>query len=390
MNDLSREEISRFFAKRDGTSVEVPEVHVFKFGAILLAEDTPGEDEANRYTACEKLNSGPWQPKEDILEELVRALRNHTNVFHLESPDDLAPSFQGTRTGMLVDGPAITMEIHLPKSKQKFPDEDSPESFSAMINGSFFGAYAPAKSAPAPSFIGHEFRELVRTLVETSTTYKAPLFGPCPVFSSVFVGFVGSSTPTASVVIRSREFQGDLYVLVEGGADKQRTMKWVFALANNCWQGFYALSLFRCELIDLDVEIQNRFEEASQTVVKLAKTPGWKIWETSKLGTQAALEIGEVHRLVIKYDEACWGYDKQKSEYLKILFGVPHFSKLRRTTADYCVRDVRPPARISQALEFLEKQVEVARNIRSLVLASLMGAMVGSLVTGILTLAKGK
>jgi hypothetical protein len=97
-----------------------------------------------------------------------------------------------------------------------------------------------------------------------------------------------------------------------------------------------------------------------------------------------------MYKLVVQYDEACWRYDNQRREYLKRICDIPHLSKLRRYTAEDCQRDFRTPSSITAALEFLEKQIETARNIRSLVLASLLGAVVGAVITGVLSLLKTK
>ena len=388
---MAYERLTQLLSKIEKKPVEICAAFVFKFGNLLLAEELPRDDEPYQFSAREGLEFEPWEPPSKILEEIKRGLECHPNVFHLHDLD-VSPelSVVGTRTGMLVEGPIYTMEIQLPKGRQHFQDGDVSEHFTVIWSGSPFAAYTAIEDIPLYTNIAHEFRELARNQIEESTRYKAPLFGPCPVSTDIIVVVANTPDITTTQALRSYEHHGTLYLVIDEHIHVTKFMQQLFDISHMYWEGYYELILERSESIEMDIEIQNRFSEASQAVNTMAITPSWKVWKTSKLATLAALEIGQMYKLVVQYDEACWRYDNQRREYLKRICDIPHLSKLRRYTAEDCQRDFRTPSSITAALEFLEKQIETARNIRSLVLASLLGAVVGAVITGVLSLIKTK
>lgn len=381
------ERLTQLLSETERRPVEVTNAFVFKFGAFLLAESSPDEEDPNLSTARENLRQESWEPRPNMLEEIKAALEGHPNVFHLKPIDAETPlSVWGDRTGMLAFGPSFSMEIQLPRGRQKYQDMDTSEHFMVLWSGSYFGAYAPIEDTPIYTNIGHEFREIARKQIRSSTRYLSPTIGPSPVWTDIVVAQVKTARSSSAEPLRSFAHEDTLCLMLDERIDINDCMQDLFSLSHRYWYGYYELSARRSEHLETDAEIQNRFDESSQSVSKMATTPSWKIWQISDLATKAALEIGQMHRLLVQYEDACWGYDNNRREYLKAIQEVPHLCKLQRETAGECRRDFRPPASINAALEFLEKQIETARNIRSLLLASLMGAIVGSVITGLLDL----
>jgi hypothetical protein len=383
---VAYERITKVVSEEEERPITVTSAFIYKFGAVLLAESLPSENEPSRYSNLNRLMQEPWEPSSNMLEEVQDALDAHPNVFDLKQIDPSQPlSAYGTRTGMLVDGPLFTMEVRLPKRSQHFEDGDVFEHFNVICDGSYFGAFASIDDIPVSAYIAHEFRELMRIQIEKATRYKAPRFGPCPIWTDIIVVFTDSMDSPSVPIVRSHLHQRKIYLVIDGRNWGREFAQWLFHLSLSYWRGFYQLSLQRLELVELDEEIQRRFVDAWQSVAAMSTTAGWKLWATSKLATCAALEIGQIHNLLMRYDECCWSYDNQRRDYLKLSYEVPHLSKVYRNMQGYTRRDFRPPSSIGAALEFLEKQVEVAKNIRSLILASLLGAVVGAIVTGLLS-----
>lgn len=388
---MAYERLNELLSGFENKPVKTTSAFVFKFGAILIAEELPNEDEPNQFSALDSLRQDSWRAFEGMLKKIKSAIEKHPNVFHLRSLDDSgALSVYGTRTGMLVDGALLILEIQLPRERQVYQDRDASEHFTVIWDGSYFAAYAPIEDVPVFTNIAHEFRELARKQIEAETTYKAPLFGPCPIWTDIIVVHTEESHSSGVPLVRSYEHEGDLYLILSKGADNDRFMRSLFTLSHRFWYGYYQLALERSEMIDLDLEIQNRFDEASQTVSTMATGPGWKVWQSAKLARRAALEIGKIHRLVVRYESACWGYDNQRREYVKRLTEVTYLAQLKRDTSESCRRDVRPPRSIGNALSFLEKQIELTNSVRYLILASLLGAIVGAIITGLLGFLKSK
>lgn len=385
---MSHEGLSKLLSGIEGKQIEVIEAYVFKFGALLFVKEPPKKATPNQPVVDDAPINAPDFSSGDLA-TMKAALGKHPNVFHLKNLDDEEqPEIYSSNKGMLINGSIFTMDINLPTARQKYQDMRGSENFKVIWNGSYFGAYATVQDTPVYTNIAHEFRELAREQIEKETKYKSPLFGPSPVWTDIIVAQVETGSLSDPPRAYSLEYEDDLYLLIEKDADIDSFMQRLFYQSRRYWYGFYELMLTRSTLLDLDIELYNRFSEASGTVQAMALIQNWKIWATSKLATRAGVEIGKIHQLVVESDRACWDYDNQRREYLSITQHLPHFSKLRQSTARFVRRDVRPPRPIGSALEFLEKQIEVARNIRSLVLASLLGAVTGALITGLLSLFK--
>lgn len=386
---MSYERLSELLSGLEGKPIKVVEAHIFKFGALLFVKEPGKKAEPNQPVVGDSPADQPDLPSPGDLADIKAALGKHPNVFHLKNLDDEGgPQIYSSDKGMLINGSTFTMDINQPRARQKYQDMQGSENFKVIRSGSYFAAYTTVQDTPVYTNVAHEFRELARVQIEKETKYKAPLFGPTPVWTDIIVAQVEAGSLSCPTDVRSHENRDDLYILIEKGVDIDSFMQWLFYQAVIYWCGFYELMLQRSEMIDLDSELYDRFSEASGTVQAMTLIQNWKIWSTSKLATRAGVEIGKIHQLVVQCDRACWDYDNQRRDYLSTVQHLPHFSKLRQLTTRYVRRDVRPPRSISSALEFLEKQIEVARNIRSLVLASLLGAVTGALVTGLLSLFK--
>jgi hypothetical protein len=380
---MAYERLSRLIERLAGKPIQVSDAFLFKFGALLIAEELPDDDEVYQYTAEKDLRDSSWSPPPNVVEEIRDALEKHPNVFRLKETFKREQDHTGECTGMLVTGSVFTMEVHLPQARQEFKDRETPEEFNVISSGSYFAAYSPIDDIPAASAIAHEFRQLARKQIETSTRYKAPLFGPCPAHPDVIVVRTSGG---GGIPYQSYEHDGNLYIIYDTTGSTGDVMDSLFFMAGRYWHGYYEALLDRCDAIELDVEIQNRFSAVSETVAELLTISAWRFWAVNSLSRRAALGIARLHELLLDYNSLCWSYDNFRRDMLDRTKEQPLFSKLQPLLAKYSRRDFRPPQSIAEALSFLGKQIEVGRNVRSIVVASVIGALVGAFLTAMIGL----
>lgn len=378
---MAYERLAKLISNLEGAPVQISDAFLFKFGALLIAQETPPETDEHQYSATKALRNSSQTFPIEITKTIRKALEEHPNIFHVKNAGDkTVESIYGACTGMLVIGPAFTMEVHFPQAQRQFEDCDTPEQFNVISNGSYFGAYSPIDDVPVFSAIANEFRELARKQVEANTPYKVPLFGPTPVHPDVIITRInGNGEKTA---MRAYEYEGNLYIVCDADSRTESLMEFIFYRAGKYWHGYYELLLDRSGSIDLDIEIQNRFSDLSSDIAKLLSTPAWKFWAVSSTSKRTALSIAKIHELMIEYHSARWFFDNARRDFLNRIKDQHLFSKLNRITKEDCRRDFCPPKSVTEALAFLEKQIEVGRNIRSLVVASVLGAVIGAVLTG--------
>lgn len=363
-------------------NLKIQKVILVKFGSLLFAESpkSPEQEEAETEEPEE-----PELPRNvGIL--VYEALKIHPNIFEPEQiSEEEEEEAEGSRDGFFVKGSFYNYRIHLPRAKQKYKDMDSSEHFSVVSRGSLFAAYCEVERVPIWSNIGHEFRELAREQIEKVTPLKCPDIGPCPIHPDIVIVVRDDEQDEQDAFPKRYLNDDDIFIVV---SDPRPTVDLVvdcffdfgFAL-----EGFYDLALSRNDAIDTSAEMSVHFDEASERVEELLQTPSWKFWETHTVARKARISVGMVHTSLVDLESQLLYYERDRAERLDSLKkdrdAVLLFEYFQRMTAP----GIGIPPSLTAALGFFESELQLYGNIRSLLYASLIGAIVGSLLSGFLS-----
>jgi len=364
--------------------------HLIKFGTITVSAFESSDDMAYPYSAHQdKVDKSPSIYEADIDKEICEALKKHPNVFNfkIDNKED-STSFFGPEGVFLVRGSTYTLDVHLPKAKQIYQDMDCEEHFSVIGAGTYFATYAEIKSLPPYSNMGHEFREMFKSQIESATKWKSHAIGPCPIHSDIVILESNKKEPSSEdKIARLYISNRNLFAVVEAGkadiAIKQIIRECFLYLSL-----FYELKLIRSSLLNLDVELQNRMETLMRAYSESMKFPFWRFKTVNDYLSIAREELAKIYELRLTHSRDSLQYTEHRKHFLDTLSRSRTLSKLGRNFKSDTVLDAVLPDSFVSSLQFFQQQADLRRSFYTPLLASLVGALIGGLFTALVTLLK--
>jgi len=255
-----------------------------------------------------------------------------------------------------------------------------------LCDGSTFAAYVVIKNdVPIWTNIGHEFRELAKAQIEKETALKDATIGPCPIHPDIVI-IVRSPADENKAESAPRRYQhgNDIFIVSDGRPVTELVLRCFWDFRSSI-EDFYRLLSGRDYLMDYNVEISNHFSAASKKVRELLETPSWNILRTHLASRQARMSIASVHERLVEIEASLMEYESDRASTLETLKKCREASPLHDYFKEMTESDVHVPSSLGPALAFFESELQLYGNIRSLLYASLLGAIVGSLLASILS-----
>jgi hypothetical protein len=366
--------------------LQIQKAIIVKFGNLTIAEMVVPKDSEFPITEEEAMATRPFEFRGDVVSSIHAALKDHPNVFDPETIYERSESRCGDQFGFFVHGTVCQYRIHLPRAKQKYKDEmDCEEHFSVLCDGSTFAAYAEVQDIPVWSNIGHEFRELATAQIEKETPFSSPSLGPCPIHPDIVIVVRDPADGDAEIPARRYHQGDDIFIVTSDRRPIAELVLDCFLDFRGPVEDFYELLSGRDHLIDSYVEVSNHFSAASKSTRELLETPSWNIWKTHVASRVARISIASVHARLVELETELMNYTRNRSNSLENLRKHREASPLHDYFREITESDVSLPSSLVSALTFFESELQFYGNIRSLLYASLLGAVVGSLLTGLVS-----
>jgi hypothetical protein len=382
--------LQKVLAELGETDIEIDSVFIAKVGCICLpstAEQTQSE-----------INETPENDKKqstDIYKQFIDALRKHPNVF------DITMSNEGTqailtmpvRRGSLFHGKTFFLSINLPARLQTyynffgFSTRTPIEQFEVISSGSLFAAFAPIADYPHSAGIGHEYRELANKQIKKEMRLKPKRFGPNPIHPDFYIAFVRASN---RAILSGASIYGlkknVLLVFDKAETESIRNiMESLFRTIHFPMLRFYRLSLERTGLITSYENISNNFSALSDSTQKILATPWWRVLKSGRLAHSGRQHLTRLHRGIIDFDTKVFQYSNACVQLLTDIKENPVLSHLHSYFIDHTELGCEIPASLPSALSYHEEELEMFGNIRSLIIATLLGGAIGAVLTAFLS-----
>jgi len=372
-----------------GEGLRIARIRLLKFGSISVSEI--GHDDGSVHPYSDRENLAAEFSKDGglgLIQKLADIVKAHPNVFDfVDKAEGFSPNeviIQGCR---LLYGPMYSASVHLPKAQQKYQDMECREHFGLILSGTYFATIVSTDELFNYDNSAHEFRELFHSQVEKKTQWKAPVLGPCPMHSDIYVvGVVGTSKP----INNERRFYtvgNDLYIVV---SDNQ-----IDAVINDCFwdflqfvQGFYELALQRLELLAIDTEVENRMRSLFDVHSNLAALSTFAFSKSTKALKTLRDELSYVFKLRIDFSRNSRAYEESRRGFLESLLQRSLLSELRVILEKETVLDIQLPDELLASLQFFQSQSDARRNAQSILIASVIGGVIGGALTFAATLAQ--
>ena len=177
-----------------------------------------------------------------------------------------------------------------------------------------------------------------------------------------------------------------MFIVTGGGATTRELAVGCFFAFRRSIDDFYQLLSGRDLLMDYNMEVSQHFSVASKSVRELMDAASWRLWETHRASREARTSLASVHERLVGLEAELISYSNEKDRSLRELVKQRETAPLRDYFAEMADPGVTLAPSLGAALAFFESELQLYGNIRSLLLASLVGAVVGSLLTGALGL----
>ena len=376
------ESLIRLLAKHGETDQQIKKCFFIKVGGLALKREKD-ETGANNASALMK----------EIAAKLVKAVSAHPNV----SPSS---SLGSTSIAMMTMGDPeflfsdrhFLFHLTLPKQRLRYPEWSSAgdmEDFYAIYTGSLFAVYTEILDYPEHSGIGQEFRELLQTQIDKESSLRCTHLAPTPLHPDIYLIIRRSSDATK----RSRpivfEERGNLLVVFEDAdvadAKDPELVDAFFSSIEHYILSFYRERLSGAQADEVTRKVLDLFTGLSQTSQRIFANPAWRVLRSRRLSRAAAGQLSSIYESLVLHESLILGFHKSREQFLG---SVAEHSVLS-VINDYFRRELSDeaevPKSLTPALTYYESQLSLSLNIRTLLLATIAGAILGAVLGSGLT-----
>lgn len=378
----------------------IQSVHILKAGCShsYPIEDSQGGDSPNKETGgivANQQKDSHAQPLK-LYNELLDYLGKHRNVFNIEEQTDRPdPPFTYSNPDsewFLLDGKGFHLEVNLPARLQKYSgkeifEQSRPlERFEVLSKGSLFVAFAPISDYPFFTYIGHEYREIVLSVLKKNSPDEFRTPGPTPIHPDFYL--IQAETDDEGETSGVRVYSRDDNVFVVFPNHHLPPRDWIMAFFEYIHYPllmFYSALLTREQVLNSYVEIFERFSVLSDSIKNLTNTRWWKFVECSGLVRKGKDNLSEVHLKTIEFETALFGLRLQRNKATEQIESHTILSEIPDYFKECMQPDALVPESFPNALVHFEGEIRAYKQIRSVVVASFLGAAIGAFLTVLLS-----
>lgn len=368
-------------------NLKISELYILKIGCISYSSEPDGE--VAESSAVTKVAELPFADK--IITEVNEALSKHQNVFDINLSENDRGWEMSTDNHTFISTGNIKLRIEQPARFQKYNEYSNRatiEKFNITFNGSTFIAYAPISDISTLTHIAHEFREICQKQINEQTSFYNNVLGPCPIHPDIYVAFiepqVGLDDTDAIEILKDDE---DILIVVSKKATIQEIADEVLEIIDNGIIDFYRLMSMRSELLSYNESIHNLFSTLSTNVVERINTPWYNLIKLSRHSKDARNSLALSHIQWSEFEELQMSQIKQREDFKNSISENAILHNFSDYLYEQSFHDAELPKSLQTSIGYFEKELHLFSNLKAVISASLLGAILGSLLTGAISLA---
>jgi hypothetical protein len=368
-------------------NLKISELYILKVGCVSYSSE-PEDDIVDSITTT-KSSELPFADK--IITEVYQALSKHQNVFDIILKEDDRGWEMSTDNHTFISTGNIKLRIEQPARFQKYSEYSNRatiEKFNITFNGSTFIAYAPVSDISTLTHIAHEFREICQKQINEQTSFYNNVLGPCPIHPDIYVAFIEPLVKEDDIdAIEILKNDEDILVVVRKKANIHEIADEILEIIDNDIIDFYRLMSMRSELLSYNESIHNLFSTLSTNVVERINTPWYNLLKLSKHSKDARNSLALSHIQWAEFEELQMTQIKQREEFKNSIEDNSILHNISDYLYKHSFHDAELPKSLQTSIGYFEKELHLFSNLKAVISASLLGAILGSLLTGAISLA---
>jgi hypothetical protein len=369
-------------------NLKISELYILKVGCVSYSNEL--EDEEVESTDVTKVSELPFADK--IITEVHQALAKHQNVFDINLKEDDKGWEMSTDNHTFISTGNIKLRIEQPARFQKYNDYSNRvtiEKFNVTFNGSTYIAYAPVSDISTLAHIAHEFREICRKQINEQTSFYNNVLGPCPIHPDIYVAFIEPQDAelAANDAIEILKDNEDIIIVVRKKSTIQEIADEILEIIDNDIIDFYRLMSMRSELLSYNESIHNLFSTLSTNVVHRINTPWYNLIKLSRHSKDARNSLALSHIQWSEFEDLQMSQIKQREDFKNSIAENAILQNFSEYLYEHSFHDAELPKSLQTSIGYFEKELHLFSNLKAVISASLLGAILGSLLTGAISLA---
>lgn len=368
-----------------GYDLDIKKILIAQIGCVpICGFELPDLNCKNPIKFLEENNKSDSDSMKDysiLANKIIKSLKDHPNIFNveecvLESPNISMPE----ELGIILQGDISKVEVKLPNSSKKYK-QDSKKEFQTMINGSLYMSFAQLDKYPYLPYIGNEFREILQKQIDNETNFYSSQVGPSPIHPLFYIVFCENHSELTTTNLYSDG--KDIYFIVNDNndIDIDNVILKLFFKIKGVISLFYSLKLKRHLLINYNIEIKNLFNDLTNILMKLYSSQWWEIFKKNNLIGEAKNKLLTIHKRMMKFESVISRYNIEKKEFLDILKSNHILKEVNDYFVDQSNLDIEMNESLRSSLSYFNSKVKTFENVKMILISSLLGAIVGSLLT---------
>ncbi len=375
--------------------LQIQNVFLIKIGCVMLTDFTEQSFLNSRHpiTELERVETEFKQanPKNETpgfyYNKIITALKRHPNIFDLKIIDkERVGDIISCEAGMLVKDKLFTLRVDLPdrlqKYKDDFPGQKKPiEKFEVVSSGSLFVAFTKIQDYPLMTYMAHEYREILGNEINKEPDVKFHIIGPSPIHTDFHCVIRKKQDGAHQVETKVYASNDDVFVVIadDGMSIRELAISFLTAVEFEMLQ-FYRLQASRTHLLCYYIEILSLFEDLSSAVKKLLNNSGWRLFRSIKFAHSGKMCLSTILTRFVKYEQELFSVGRRREEFLQSIKEDKLLSFIHSYFLQISDPDIKMPDALLSAVDHYSKEVRAFENIVSIVVASLLGAVAGSLM----------
>lgn len=367
-------------------NLEISSVFNLQFGCVLLLPTKLAESQFKTGNLPEEISSSQngldFTPETQKI--IAGALVKHSNIFELKII--LERKFY-SRISHICLGNFFRLKISIPKRLQRFgafmPEDKLLEEFYVISNGSLFCAFSQIETFPT-GFIGNEYREIFRQQIDKETNLGCPLFGPSPIHPNFYVIFRKNQDP--SLMVKTYSNQEDVYLVFNKTIDIQNViLEYLFPDIESGLVDFYHTIAMRHYVYVHQEKIFGQFSELVKSIRNLETIPWKNVLKSAKAVSFGRKCLTTIYSQLVDYETSLFSLNRHRKEMIERIQKNQILSSLNKYFQQHSEAEIEIPKVLFSAIEHFERKLHSISRTRVIILASLCGAIAGSILTFILT-----
>jgi hypothetical protein len=127
------------------------------------------------------------------------------------------------------------------------------------------------------------------------------------------------------------------------------------------------------------------FSDLSQIAQQIFANPIWNLPQSRRLSREARALLASIHERLVEREMKVLSFNQGRARFLQSIGDHPFLSELQDYFRDQLAAMTEVPESLTPALTYFESELSLALNIRTLLVAAVLGAIVGAVLASLLT-----